>query len=100
VLPLGPSAKRVKIWISPKFWRFNVIPPRFTPEGVLQLIEFRGEEKILLQELPMSSKNRDKINKIRNDLLMSDPTLNLAVGENNSIRITKDERVPQVHNDL
>jgi uncharacterized protein YxjI len=48
----------------------------------------------------MTSKNRDKINKIRNDMLMIDPTLNLAIGENNSIRITKDERVSQVHNDL
>lgn len=77
-----------------------MIPPRFTPEGVLQLIEFKGEEKILLQELAMSSKNRDKINKIRNDLLMSDPTLSLAIGENNSIRTTKDARKSEIHNDL
>jgi hypothetical protein len=70
------------------------------PAGILQLVEIKGDEKILLQELSMSSKNRDRINKIRSDMLMIDPTLNLAVGENNSIRITKDERVPKVCNDL
>lgn len=70
-----------------------MIPPRFIPPGVLQLIEFSGDEKILLQELPMSSKNRDRINKIRMDMLIIDPTRNLAVGENNSIKITKDDRV-------
>jgi uncharacterized protein YxjI len=77
-----------------------VIPPRFVPGGILQLIEIKGDEKVLLQELPMSSKNRDKINKIRNDMLMVNPTLNLAIGENNSIRITKDEREPKVRNNL
>ena len=77
-----------------------MIPPRFMPEGVLQLVEFEGDEKVLIHELPMSSKNRDRINKMRNDMLMTDPTRNLAVGENNSIRTTKDGRVPQVHNDL
>ena len=70
------------------------------PGGILQLIEIKGDEKVLLQELPMSSKNRDKINKIRNDMLMVNPTLNLAIGENNSIRITKDEREPKVRNNL
>jgi hypothetical protein len=70
-----------------------MIPPRFVPPGILQLIEINGDEKALIQELPMSSKNRDRINKIRNDMLMIDPTRNLAIGENNSIRITKDERV-------
>jgi P pilus assembly chaperone PapD len=77
-----------------------MIPPRFMPAGILQLVRIEGDEKILIQELSMSSKNRDRINKIRNDMLMTDPTLNLAVGENNSIRITKDERVPKVCNDL
>jgi hypothetical protein len=77
-----------------------VIPPRFTPEGVLQLIEFKEDEKILIHEFPMSAKNRDRINKMRNDMLMTDPTRNLAVGENNSIRITKDERATEIRNDL
>jgi hypothetical protein len=71
-----------------------MIPPRFVPEGILQLIEIKGEDKILLHELSMSSKNRDRINQLRTDMLMLDPTRNLAIGENNSIRITKDDRVP------
>ena len=77
-----------------------MIPPRFVPEGILQLIEIVGDEKILLEEFSMSSKNRDRINQMRNEMLMIDPTRNLAVGENNSIRITKDGRVPQIHHDL
>lgn len=64
------------------------------PEGILQLIEIQGDEKILLHQLSMSSKNRDRINQMRTDMLMVDPTRNLAVGENNSIRFTKDGRVP------
>jgi len=70
-----------------------MIPPRFVPEGILQLIEIEGDEKILLHELSMSPKNRDRINQMRADMLMIDPTRSLAVGENNSIRITKDGRV-------
>lgn len=77
-----------------------MIPPRFVPPGVLQLIEITGDEKNLLQELPMSSKNRDRMNKIRNDMLMIDPTRNLAIGENNSIHITKNDRAPEICNDL
>lgn len=70
-----------------------MIPPRFIPPGILQLVEIKEEEKILLHELPMSPKNRDRINQMRTDMLMIDPTRTLAVGENNSIRITKDGRV-------
>jgi hypothetical protein len=77
-----------------------MIPPRFLPPGILQLVQIDGDEKTLIIELPMSSKNRDKINKIRNDMLMVDPTRNLAVGENNSIRITKNDRVSKVCDDL
>ena len=76
-----------------KSWRFSVIPPRFVPEGILQLIEIDGDEKTLLHELPMSSKNRDRINQMRTDMLMINPKRNLAIGENNSIKITKDDRV-------
>lgn len=66
-----------------------MIPPRFVPPGILQLIEIDGDEKVLLEEFPMSSKNRERINKIRTDLLMVNPTRNLVVGENNSIRPTR-----------
>lgn len=70
-----------------------MITPRFVPEGVLQLVEIEGDEKTLLHELPMSSKNRDRINQMRTDMLMLNPRRNLAIGENNSIRYTKDDRV-------
>ncbi len=68
-------------------------PPRFIPPGILQLVEIQGDEKILLEEFPMSSKNRDRINRMRTDMLMIDPTRNLAIGENNSITTTRDGRV-------
>jgi hypothetical protein len=63
-----------------------VIPPRFVPPGILQLYEVVDNEKVLIQELPTSSKNRDRINKMRNDILMVNPTKNLIVSENNAFR--------------
>jgi hypothetical protein len=63
-----------------------MIPPRFVPPGILQLYEVTGEEKTLIEELPMSSKNRDRMNKIRNDLLMVNPTKNYVLSENNAWR--------------
>ena len=64
-----------------------MIPPRFIPPGILQLhqVEPSGE-RTLLQELPTSGKNRDKLNRMRNDFLMLDSTLNLVLSENNSLR--------------
>jgi hypothetical protein len=64
-----------------------MIPPRFTPPGILQLYQVEKDgTKELLQELPTSSKNRDRINRIRNDMLMVDSTLNLVVSENNALK--------------
>ena len=64
-----------------------MIPPRFTPPGILQLYQVdKDGAKELLQELPTSSKNRDRINRIRNDMLMVDSTLNLVVSENNALK--------------
>lgn len=64
-----------------------MIPPRFTPPGILQLYQVEKDgTKELLQELPTSSKNRDRINRIRNDMLMVDSTLNLIVSENNALK--------------
>lgn len=61
-----------------------MIPPRRFPEGVLKLICSNPDgTQTVLQELRTSSKNRDKINKIRNDLLMVDSTLKLTITENN-----------------
>jgi len=61
-----------------------MIPPRFSPPGVLQLFQVTGEEKILLHEFPTSSKNRDRINQIRNEMLMVDPQKVLVLSENNA----------------
>jgi hypothetical protein len=64
-----------------------MIPPRFTPPGILQLYQVdKDGTKELLQELPSSSKNRDRINRIRMDMLMIDSTLNLVVSENNALK--------------
>jgi len=63
-----------------------MIPPRFVPPGILQLYEVVGDEKTLVIELPTSSKNRDRINRMRNDILMVSPTKNLVVTENNAFR--------------
>ena len=63
-----------------------MIPPRFVPPGILQLYEIAGDEKTLIIELPTSSKNRDRINKMRNDMLMVDPTKTLVTSENNAWR--------------
>jgi hypothetical protein len=64
-----------------------MIPPRFTPPGILQLyeVDVTGERK-LLAELPTSSRNREKIQRMRNDFLMTDSTLNLVIAENNSFK--------------
>jgi hypothetical protein len=62
-----------------------MIPPRFVPPGVLQLFEVDADKnKILLQELPSSSKNRDRMNNMRNDILMVNPTKTIVLSENNA----------------
>jgi hypothetical protein len=64
-----------------------MIPPRFIPPGVLQLFEVDADKnKILLQELPTSSKNRDRMNNMRNDILMIHPTKTLILSENNALK--------------
>jgi hypothetical protein len=65
-----------------------MIPPRFVPPGVLQLYEVVDGERTLIQELPTSSKNRHRINQIRNDLLMVNPTKILVLTENNCVKFT------------
>ena len=63
-----------------------MIPPRFTPPGILQLYEVVDGERVLIQELPTSSRNRDRINQMRNELLMLHPTNIYITSENNAIR--------------
>jgi hypothetical protein len=63
-----------------------MIPPRFVPPGILQLYEVVDGERVLIQELPASSKNRDRINQMRNELLMLYPTNIYVLSENNALR--------------
>ena len=69
-----------------------MIPPRFVPPGILQLYEVVDGVRVLVQELPTSSRNRDRINQMRNELLMLYPTNIYVLSENNAIRPTKDDR--------
>lgn len=62
-----------------------MIPPRSFPPGILQMYEvFADGKKELLQELPTSSKNRERMHTMRNDLLMLHPTKTIVVTENNA----------------
>ena len=63
-----------------------MIPPRFTPPGILQLYEVVDGERVLIQELPTSSRNRDRVNQMRNELLMLYPTNIYVLSENNALR--------------
>ena len=66
-----------------------MIPPRFVPPGVLQLIEVEADgSKTLLEEFNTSAKNRNKLETIRGDLLMLDPTRNLFISENNCVKFS------------
>jgi hypothetical protein len=66
-----------------------MIPNRQFPTGVLQLLETVGEDKILIEEFTTSSKNRDRINQLKNQLLMLNPKRNLQVSENNAVKHTR-----------
>jgi len=62
-----------------------MISPRIFPPGVLQLLEiFSNKERIVIEELPTSSKNRQRINDLKNQMLMLDPTKNLQINENHA----------------
>jgi hypothetical protein len=62
-----------------------VIPPRNFPPGVLKLIEYVGKEPVKVHaELPTSTRNRIRIQQMRNDLLMVDSKLDLQIRENNA----------------
>ena len=63
-------------------------PPRSFPEGVLQLYKIEDGNKYLLQELRTSSRNRERIQQMRNDMLLLDSTLKLEISENNSVKFT------------
>ena len=62
-----------------------MIPPRNFPPGLLQLVELNGKEIVKVHvELPSTSRYREKIQNMRNDLLMVNPKLDLQIRENNA----------------
>ena len=61
-----------------------MFPPRFVPPGILQLFEVNGEEKTLLKEVSTSSRGRESLQRMRNDLLMLYPTKTYIITENNA----------------
>ena len=63
-------------------------PQRSFPEGVLQLYRVEDDKKYLIQELRTSSKNRERIQQMRNDMLLLDSTLKLEISENNCVKFT------------
>jgi hypothetical protein len=62
-----------------------VIPPRSFPPGILQMYEVDSDgTKLLLQELPTSSRNRERMHTMRNDILIVNPTKTIIISENNA----------------
>lgn len=62
-----------------------MIPRVSFPPGIIKLIEYKGKEQVrVVAELPTSTKNRFKIQQMRNDMLMVDPKLDLQIRENNA----------------
>jgi hypothetical protein len=60
-----------------------MIPPRNFPESTLELVEMDGKTVVQHHaKLQATSKNRLRIQNMRNDLLMADPKLNLQIIEN------------------
>lgn len=62
-----------------------MIPPRSFPPGTLKLVEYKdGEQPKVHAELPTSTRNRMRIQQMRNDLLMVDSKMDLQIRENNA----------------
>lgn len=62
-----------------------MMPPRNFPPGVLKLAEFEGTNLVrTVTEMPTTTRNRLRIQQMRNDMLMVNPKLNLQIIENNA----------------
>lgn len=62
-----------------------MIPPRSFPPGILKLVEYEGKNPVrTIAELNSTTRNRLKIQQMRNDMLMVNPKLNLQIRENNA----------------
>lgn len=60
-------------------------PPRNFPIGTLKLVEMNGKDVVKVHaELPSSTRNRFRIQQMRNDMLMSNSRLDLQIRENNA----------------
>ena len=61
-----------------------MIPPRNFPESHISLVELREKQVIKTHaKLPSTTRNRYRLQNMRNDLLMVDPKLDLQILENN-----------------
>lgn len=62
-----------------------MIPPRNFPPGVLKLVEMEDRDIVKVHaEFPSTSRYREKIQNLRNDMLMVNPKLDLQIRENNA----------------
>lgn len=62
-----------------------MLAPRNFPPGVLKLVEYDGNTPVrTIAEFNTTTKNRLKIQQMRNDMLMVNPKLNLQIRENNA----------------
>ena len=61
-----------------------MIPPRNFPSGVLKLEECEENKVVFTHaEVQNTSRNRSRLQQMRNDMLMVNPRLNLRITENN-----------------
>jgi hypothetical protein len=62
-----------------------MIPPRNFPVNYLTLVELEDNKIVKTHErLVSTNRNRDRLQKLRNDLLMVNPKLELQLRENNA----------------
>lgn len=62
-----------------------MIPPRNFPINYLTLVEVEDNKVVKVHEKVVSTnRNRDRLQKTRNDLLMVNPKLELQIRENNA----------------
>lgn len=62
-----------------------MIPPRNFPVNYLTLVELEDNKIVKTHERVVSTnRNRDRLQKLRNDLLMVNPKLELQLRENNA----------------
>ena len=58
--------------------------PTVSQPNLVKLIEYVGKDAVIIDTQPSTPKGRDRINRLRNDLLMVDPTRLLDIIEHGS----------------